>query len=83
MKCAKFDIMNMNTNIDSRPKEIIRRLGGSTKTAELCEITTGAVSQWKKKGIPKPRLMFLKLARPDVFGLLPPKTTDGNTFFDV
>jgi hypothetical protein len=49
------------------PTEIIQRLGGPTKTAELCEVTTQAVCQWRENGIPKARLKFLKLARPDVF----------------
>ena len=49
-------------------KEIIRLIGGTAKTAELCNVTQGAVSQWIKNGIPESRLMFLKLARPDVFG---------------
>jgi hypothetical protein len=48
-------------------KTIIQRLGGTTKTALLCHVTPGAVSQWLDKGIPLPRLMFLRLARPDVF----------------
>jgi hypothetical protein len=47
--------------------EIIDALGGTSKVAELCEVTTGAVSQWRTDGIPNARLMFLKLARPDVF----------------
>lgn len=47
--------------------EIIRRLGGVTKTAALCEVTAQAVSQWKHNGIPRPQLKFLRLARPDVF----------------
>jgi hypothetical protein len=47
--------------------EIIQRLGGPTKTAALCEVTTQAVSQWQQNGIPKARLQFLRLARPDVF----------------
>lgn len=46
---------------------IISRLGGTAKTAELCQITPGAVSQWLHSGIPPARLMFLRLARPDVF----------------
>lgn len=49
------------------PTEIIQRLGGPAKTAELCEISTQAVSQWRINGIPRARLQFLKLARPDVF----------------
>lgn len=47
--------------------EIIEALGGSSAVAELCEVTVGAVSQWKTDGIPKARLMYLKVIRPDVF----------------
>lgn len=47
--------------------EIIDRIGGTTEVALLCEVTTGAVSQWRTDGIPQARLMFLKLARPSVF----------------
>ncbi|WP_136420317.1 carph-isopro domain-containing protein [Herbaspirillum sp. ST 5-3] len=47
---------------------IIERLGGTAATAELCEVTPGAVSQWKKEtGIPKSQLKFLRAIRPDVF----------------
>jgi hypothetical protein len=47
---------------------IIERLGGTTATAELCEVSPSAVSQWKgEEGIPKRQLKFLRLARPDVF----------------
>lgn len=49
------------------PSEIIERLGGPTRTAELCEVTTQAVCQWRENGIPKARLQFLRLARPDIF----------------
>lgn len=47
--------------------QIIDALGGTSEVARLCEVTPGAVSQWKTEGIPKPRLMFLRLARPKVF----------------
>lgn len=47
--------------------EIINALGGSSAVAELCEVTVGAVSQWKTDGIPKARLMYLKVVRPDIF----------------
>ena len=53
--------MEINSN------EIIDRLGGTVKVAELCEVTKAAVSQWRKDGIPNARLMYLRLARPDVF----------------
>jgi hypothetical protein len=47
--------------------EIIDALGGSSAVAELCEVTSGAVSQWRTNGIPDYRLMYLRLLRPDVF----------------
>lgn len=47
--------------------EIIQRLGGTSKTAALCEVSAQAVSQWNRNGIPKARMQFLQLARPDVF----------------
>ncbi|MCY0910883.1 YdaS family helix-turn-helix protein [Massilia antarctica] len=48
-------------------KKIIEKLGGTAKTAVLCNVTQGAVCQWIHAGIPDARLMFLRLARPDVF----------------
>jgi hypothetical protein len=47
--------------------EIIDAIGGTGEVAKLCNVTTGAVSQWRTQGIPEARLMYLKLARPDVF----------------
>lgn len=49
------------------PNIIIDALGGTSKTAEMFEIAPASVSDWRKNGIPKPRLMYLKLARPDLF----------------
>lgn len=46
--------------------KIIDALGGTNAVAELCEVTPQAVSQWREDGIPKARLMFLRVARPDV-----------------
>lgn len=42
-------------------KEIafIELLGGCTKVAGYCGIGRSAVSQWKKKGIPKAQLNYL------------------------
>jgi predicted transcriptional regulator len=48
-------------------EQVIAKLGGNAKTAELCEVTPGAVSQWLHNGIPRAQLKFLRLARPDVF----------------
>tara|TARA_R110000824_G_scaffold137534_1_gene301654 strand:+ start:893 stop:1093 length:201 start_codon:yes stop_codon:yes gene_type:complete len=47
--------------------EIIDRIGGTGATATLCEIKPGSVSEWRHKGIPKARMQFLRLARPDIF----------------
>jgi DNA-binding transcriptional regulator YdaS (Cro superfamily) len=47
--------------------DIIERLGGNAKTAELCEVSPSAVSQWVRNGIPRVRTKFLRLARPDAF----------------
>lgn len=47
--------------------DVIRRLGGTAKTAALCEVTKSAVSQWIKNGIPKAQLKYLKAVRPSVF----------------
>lgn len=49
------------------PSKIIDELGGTAKVAALCEVSMAAVSQWRDDGIPKSRLMFLRLARPEVF----------------
>lgn len=46
---------------------IIDFLGGTNAVAELCEVTPQAVSQWREDGIPKARLMFLRLAKPEIF----------------
>lgn len=50
-------------------KDVIDRLGGPSKAAELCGMETSqSISMWVVRNkIPHARLMFLKLARPDVF----------------
>ena len=48
--------------------EIIDRIGASA-LMDMFGISASAVSQWKtNNSIPETRLMYLKLARPDVFG---------------
>ncbi len=52
----------------AKVEKIIAALGGTTSAAELCGVTPGAVSQWiSNEYIPKNKLMFLELKRPDVF----------------
>jgi len=45
---------------------VIGLLGGTSKTAEMCDVTRGAVSQWRKTRIPKAQLKFICAARPDI-----------------
>lgn len=53
--------------------EVIEKLGGNAKTAELCEVSPAAVSQWRLNGVPKAQFKFIRLARPDLFAPLQPK----------
>jgi len=50
---------------------VITALGGTFAVAKLCDVRPPSVSVWRKTGIPKARLMFLRLARPDIFGPAP------------
>lgn len=47
--------------------QIIDALGGTAEVARIFDITSGAVSQWRKDGIPSPRLMYIKLRFPHLF----------------
>lgn len=49
------------------PDQIIDGLGGTGEVARLCEIEPPSVSEWRKKGIPNARLLYLKAIRPDIF----------------
>jgi len=53
--------------MDIEANTVIDNLGGTGATARLCNTSPGAVSQWRRDGIPQARMMYLKLARPDVF----------------
>lgn len=55
--------------MNEEANRIIDSMGGTLKVSELCEVTTGAVSQWRDNGIPNARLMFIKLLRPDLFSI--------------
>ena len=48
---------------DQRATEIIDALGGTNVVAELCGIGASAVAQWRQNGIPRYRMMYLRLAR--------------------
>lgn len=53
--------------------QIIDALGGTSETARLCEVQPASVSEWRKTGIPKARLMFIRLARPELFNAPAPR----------
>jgi len=55
--------------MDQKSNEVIDALGGTVAVAGLCNVTKGAVSQWRENGIPDARLMYLRLLRPDVFAV--------------
>ena len=38
---------------------LLQLLGGTTKVAKMCDVEPAAVSQWRKKGIPREQLLFL------------------------
>lgn len=49
--------------------QILDALGGTSAVAEMCGLTTGAVSQWRtsKSGIPKSWMKFFEASHPEVF----------------
>lgn len=51
----------------SRDSLLIDALGGTCKTALMFEIDPASVSGWRKEGIPKGRLLYIKLAHPELF----------------
>lgn len=55
------------TTSDVNVREVITNLGGNAKTAQLCDVTPSAVSQWLTNGIPKAQLKYLQAVRPDAF----------------
>lgn len=63
VRCAYDCVMDEKT-----PSEIIDALGGTTAVARIFDIRPPSVTEWKTEGIPKARLMYLKLAHPELFG---------------
>lgn len=57
------------------PNLIIDRLGGTTAVAALCNVAPQAVSQWREKGIPEARAMYLRVLRPDAFAGAPTRAS--------
>ena len=59
--------------------KIIDELGGTVEAARFFEVTTGAVSQWRKAGIPRARMMYVRAMRPDIIDLSDTKVGAGET----
>ena len=60
----------MDTNTERKKAEAIRvidALGGTTAVSDICGIEPPSVSEWKRKGIPRPWAAYFRLLRPDIF----------------
>lgn len=57
-----------NANVNHEDSDLIDRLGGTTKAAEFFDVKPPSISEWRKTGIPRARMMYLRVARPDLFG---------------
>ena len=62
--------------MDNVANALIDRLGGTSAVARICECKPPSVHEWRTNGIPKARLQFLRLAYPEAFKDLEPKSTD-------
>lgn len=56
-----------NRRMNIFDSSVIDSLGGNSKVAELCNISSQAVSKWRREGIPQARRQFLELAFPEAF----------------
>lgn len=54
-------------SLHTHDSELIDRLGGTAKVAQLCDLTSGAVSQWRTNGIPKAWKLFFRLRSPRLY----------------
>lgn len=57
----------MTTTETDEANRVIEALGGPSKLGALLDISKSAVSQWKKNGIPKSQMRYLRNAHPEVF----------------
>lgn len=47
--------------------KLIDKIGGTVAAARVFEVSPQAVSKWRRDGIPRARLMYIKAIRPDLF----------------
>jgi len=61
--------IEVSPQLDQEAVRLVEAFGGTASLARLCDVNTQAVSQWKRNGIPKARLQFLRLLRPELFSV--------------
>lgn len=47
---------------------VIEALGGPSEAGAKLGISKSAVSQWRKNGVPKTQMKYLRVAHPEIFG---------------
>lgn len=48
---------------DVQAEALINEFGGTRAVSRICGVTSQAVSQWKRNGIPRPWMQYLLLRR--------------------
>ena len=48
--------------MNAHATKVIEVLGGTAAVARLCDVRMPSVSDWKRDGIPRARMMFLRAA---------------------
>jgi hypothetical protein len=49
--------------MNKHANDVISALGGTAAVSRLCGVSMPSVSDWKKDGIPRARMMFLRAIR--------------------
>lgn len=47
--------------------QLIDSLGGTKRVAALCSVRAPSISQWRRRGIPRPWALFFQAKFPDKF----------------
>lgn len=55
---------NSNLHPDT---QYIDSLGGTTEVSKICGLAAASVSEWKKRGIPRPWKLYLETKYPKAF----------------
>ena len=63
----------MNTD---QSNQVIDALGGTVKVSRIFSVTKGAVSQWRKTGIPASRELYIRAVWPAVVANTEDKTKE-------